>query len=154
MYTKLKQREEGFSIIEVLIVLAIAGLIMLIVFLAVPALQRNSRNTQRRSQVAGYLGATTEFMSNNNGALPTTVAHATTINGLAADSIMTEPTVAPAVGAQTGVISNNGPFQLVTAAKCDTATIGNTIAGPARAVALRFATENSTGGNVPQCQEG
>jgi prepilin-type N-terminal cleavage/methylation domain-containing protein len=31
-----KRKEDGFTIIEVLIVLAIAGLIMLVVFLAVP----------------------------------------------------------------------------------------------------------------------
>jgi prepilin-type N-terminal cleavage/methylation domain-containing protein len=37
----LKNNKKGFTIIEVLIVLAIAGVIMVIVFLAVPALQRN-----------------------------------------------------------------------------------------------------------------
>jgi prepilin-type N-terminal cleavage/methylation domain-containing protein len=49
MLHNLKKRNEGFTIIEVMIVLAIAGLIMLVVFLAVPALQRNSRNTQRNN---------------------------------------------------------------------------------------------------------
>ncbi|MDQ3065292.1 MAG: prepilin-type N-terminal cleavage/methylation domain-containing protein, partial [bacterium] len=41
MLSRIKNNNKGFTIIEVLIVLAIAGLIMLIVFLAVPALQRN-----------------------------------------------------------------------------------------------------------------
>src|SRR4051812_37120462 len=68
---KLKQKE-GFTIIEVLIVLAIAGLILLIVFLAVPALQRNSRNTQRRNDVAGILGAVSEYANNTNGSFPAT----------------------------------------------------------------------------------
>ena len=54
--SNIKNRKDGFTIIEVLIVLAIAGLIMLIVFLAVPALQRNSRNTQRKNDVANILG--------------------------------------------------------------------------------------------------
>jgi prepilin-type N-terminal cleavage/methylation domain-containing protein len=35
MYKKLRKQEKGFTIIEVLIVLAIAGVIMLVVFLAV-----------------------------------------------------------------------------------------------------------------------
>ena len=40
MLNKLKKSDkDGFTIIEVMIVLAIAGLILLIVFLAVPALQ-------------------------------------------------------------------------------------------------------------------
>lgn len=63
----LRKREEGFTIIEVLIVLAIAGLIMLIVFLAVPALQRNARNTQRSNDVSRMAAAVNECLNNNNG---------------------------------------------------------------------------------------
>lgn len=44
-----KQRDKGFTIVEVLIVLAIAGLIMVVVFLAVPQLQRNNRNNTRKT---------------------------------------------------------------------------------------------------------
>lgn len=70
MLNKVKQRNEGFTIIEVMIVLAIAGLIMLVVFLAVPALQRNSRNTQRKNDVSSLVGAMSEYVNNNNGKLP------------------------------------------------------------------------------------
>lgn len=75
----LKKKTEGFTIIEVLIVLAIAGLILLIVFMAVPALQRNSRNTQRKNEVASALGAVSEFVSNNNGKLPVTSGNFNTV---------------------------------------------------------------------------
>jgi prepilin-type N-terminal cleavage/methylation domain-containing protein len=70
MFKNLKKKSEGFTIIEVLIVLAIAGLILLIVFLAVPALQRNSRNTQRRNDVQKMLGVLQESANNNNGVAP------------------------------------------------------------------------------------
>jgi prepilin-type N-terminal cleavage/methylation domain-containing protein len=66
-----QKRQEGFTIIEVLIVLAIAALILLIVFLAVPSLQRNARNTQRKSDVANLGSAISNFEGNNSGALPT-----------------------------------------------------------------------------------
>ncbi len=69
MKTKLRN-QKGFTIIEVLIVLAIAGLILLIVFLAVPALQRNSRNTQRKNDVAALLAGVAEYANNNSGVLP------------------------------------------------------------------------------------
>src|SRR3989344_5141572 len=69
-----KKHPKGFTIIEVLIVLAVAGLVMLIVFLAVPALQRNSRNTQIRSDAASVLAGVSEFITNNNGSLPTTAS--------------------------------------------------------------------------------
>ena len=62
-----QRKESGFTIIEVLIVLAIAGLIMLIVFLAVPALQRNSRNNARNQEASRVSAAITECLANRNG---------------------------------------------------------------------------------------
>lgn len=44
--------KKGFTIIEVVLVLAIAGLIFLMVFLALPVLQRSQRDTQRKQDVA------------------------------------------------------------------------------------------------------
>ena len=70
-YKQQMNKSKGFTIIEVLIVLAIAGLILLIVFLAVPALQRSARNTQRKNDVSAMLGAISEYQDNNGGALPT-----------------------------------------------------------------------------------
>lgn len=75
MLQKLQKRSNkdssgGFTIIEVLIVLAIAGLILLIVFLAVPTLQRNARNTQRKTDAAAVAAAVANFISNNGGTLP------------------------------------------------------------------------------------
>ena len=68
MLSKLQsKREEGFTIIEVLIVLAIAGLIMLIVFLAVPALQRNQRNNGRNNDASRIAAAISECLANRNG---------------------------------------------------------------------------------------
>lgn len=72
MTNKNVKREDGFTIIEVLIVLAIAGLIMLIVFLAVPALQRNARNTSRKSDASSLASALSEYINNNDGQLPAT----------------------------------------------------------------------------------
>ena len=148
-----QKKNKGFTIIEVLIVLAIAGLIMLIVFLAVPALQRNSRNTQRKNDVATYLSAVNEYITNNNGKMPTTAANVTTINDLANTGFYTEPTTAPQTGARTSALTVD-TFELVTGAKCDTSNIGNTVAASGRSYAIRFAVENSSGGALPQCQEG
>src|SRR5215210_4960979 len=95
MFRNIKSKSEGFTIIEVLIVLAIAGLILLIVFLAVPALQRNSRNTQYKNQVSTYLGAVDEWTNNHNGTTPLAadlVLAGSGVNALAADGPLTEPT--------------------------------------------------------------
>lgn len=61
-----QKREQGFTIIEVMIVLAIAAVILLIVLLAVPALQRNSRNTQRNNDAATFAAAVNTCLANHN----------------------------------------------------------------------------------------
>ncbi len=63
-------KEGGFTIIEVVLVLAIAGLIFLIVFLALPQLQRNRRDTQRRSDTGRAIAALESFAQNNQGSYP------------------------------------------------------------------------------------
>lgn len=62
---------KGFTIVETMIVLAIAGLILLIVLLAVPALQRSSTNTNIKSDASAIVSAITDFESNNGGTVPT-----------------------------------------------------------------------------------
>ena len=62
----------GFTIIEVSLVLAIAGLIFLMVFVALPSLQRGQRDAQRREAVMTYLEQLKKYQSNNRGALPGT----------------------------------------------------------------------------------
>jgi len=148
----LLKKQKGFTIIEVLIVLAIAGLIMLIVFLAVPALQRNSRNTQRRNDVSTYLGAVNEFVANNNGKVPASAADVTTINGLANLGLLTEPTALTTPATQTAAVGVD-TFQLLVAARCDPNSNGDTLGGSSRQIAVRYSVENSTGAAVEQCQE-
>ncbi len=60
----------GFTIIEVVLVLAIAGLIFLMVFIALPALQRSQRDTERRTALANVEKGIMNYQNNNNGKLP------------------------------------------------------------------------------------
>ncbi len=71
MYKKLRNNTEGFTIVETLIVLAIAATIIVVVLLAVPALQRSSRNTQYKTAANDIASSISEYESNNNGTLPT-----------------------------------------------------------------------------------
>ena len=75
----IKSKQEGFTIIEVLIVLAIAALILLVVFLAVPGLQRSQTNNAIKNDATHIATAFTNYYSNNNSAWPTTTANITTI---------------------------------------------------------------------------
>jgi len=71
--SKLNQLREkdGFTIIEVIIVLVIAAIIMLAVFLVVPQLQRTQRNSRRQNDARRVQSAAEQFAANNSGYYPT-----------------------------------------------------------------------------------
>lgn len=57
--------KKGFTIIEVVLVLAIAGLIFLMVFVAYPALRRNQSDTARRNDLSRLVSQLAAYKSNN-----------------------------------------------------------------------------------------
>lgn len=67
---KINNVKPAFTIIEVVLVLAIAGLIFLMVFIALPALQRNQRDTQRRNDMGRAISAVQDYQANNRGQVP------------------------------------------------------------------------------------
>ncbi|MDD3035320.1 MAG: type II secretion system protein [Candidatus Saccharimonadaceae bacterium] len=64
------KNKEGFTIIEVVLVLAIAGLIFMMVFIALPALQRSQRDTQRKNDLSRAMTAVNNYQGANRGVLP------------------------------------------------------------------------------------
>lgn len=59
-----KNSYDGFTIVETLIVLAIAAVVITIVLLAVPALQNNSRNSDIKNDAAAVAAAIEDFETN------------------------------------------------------------------------------------------
>ncbi len=108
MLKNYKKRTEGFTIIEVLIVLAIAGLILLIVFLAVPALQRNTRNTGRKEDASRIATAVSNFVSNNGGNLPLSGTWSVNCTAILADvgKLNQYNTATPLLCTNTGTIAS------------------------------------------------
>jgi prepilin-type N-terminal cleavage/methylation domain-containing protein len=70
MNVQQRKKQNGFTIIEVVLVLAIAALIFLMVFIALPALQRSQRDTQRKADVARVQTAIQSYQSSNRNGLP------------------------------------------------------------------------------------
>ncbi len=63
-----KDNKKGFTIIEVVLVLAIAGLIFAMVFIALPALQRSQRDQSRKNDTSTVAAAINNWNSaNRNG---------------------------------------------------------------------------------------
>ncbi|MBR3236400.1 type II secretion system protein [Candidatus Saccharibacteria bacterium] len=63
-------KSEGFTVIEVALVLAIAGLIFMMIFIALPALRSSQKDAQRRDDVATLLEKVKNYQTNNRGSLP------------------------------------------------------------------------------------
>jgi len=154
-----QRKQEGFTIIEVLIVLAIAGLILLIVFLAVPALQRSSRNTSRRNDVASILGAVSEYTNNTNGTFPASGTVSSAFS-TAQPSLgyYTTPANVTWVN-QSSAIAPLDPGDLdkvvvANYAKCNAAgTAAVTQGATTRSVVAVYDVEGSGGAKVAQCKE-
>lgn len=156
MKTNLKKRTEGFTIIEVLIVLAIAGLIIAIVLFAVPALQRNGRNTAAKSdasQIAAYIS---DFMANNDGAIPTPAGSsvtngAVTINNASGSATKGKIQAGTAVTFQTNsttaITPTPGSMTAVLGGKCPDTVSGTSVTtvSSTRAAAVVYAIETSSG---------
>lgn len=156
MLQNLRKKSQGFTIIEVMIVLAVAGLIMLIVFLAVPALQRNSRNTSRKNDASLLLAAFSEYSSNNNGQIPsqasmsgtTVTLNRGTASGAATINVTVSQFGTVAVTTTVPGSINNDTIYLITSAKCN----GNTpeVGQSSRNYVAYYNIETS-GNPTPQC---
>ena len=65
-----QQCKKGFTIIEVILVMGIAGLIFLMIFAALPALGRAQRDSRRRDDISILLRKIKDYQTNNRGMLP------------------------------------------------------------------------------------
>lgn len=146
----------GFTIIEVMIVLAIAGLIMAIVFLAIPALQRNNRNTQRKTDVGRVYTLINDYVSNNNGTLPVKLDFKT--GGTTADLDLTKEKFSilaidldigksictTGASASCGAVPSDDHVVYVTNADCGTGKNAPVYNASARSYALWYYIEGAT----------
>lgn len=140
------QTEKGFTIIEVVLVLAIAGLIFLMVFIALPALQRGQRDTQRRDDVSKFVSQLTSYATNNRGALPS-FSNMTGTSGFmnsymkASDGEFNDPSS----GTSYTVVNGDpalGQIQYIVGSKCNGENIGASGQGD-RQAAVRTKLEGS-----------
>lgn len=116
LYQQMKGR--GFSIIEVVLVLAIAGLIFLAVFIALPALQANQRDSDRKRDVSTVVTGINDYKSGNKQKFPTTQ----TLTGNSEGDPLNDDSWVSSMSSNTTAVKVNttaGPGQLNEAALTD-----------------------------------
>jgi len=67
---KKQLNKKGFTLIEVVLVLAIGGLIFLLAFIAFRQASINRRDTQRRSDAGRFVAEASNYAGDNNGTPP------------------------------------------------------------------------------------
>lgn len=157
-------KEKGFTIIEVVLVLAIAALIFLMVFVAFPGLQRSQRDSARRTAVGTVLAAVADYTSNNRGSMPSTAQILPYVTDLTEANYTV---TVNATGAATSFLSTAAidTIEVYTKTQCSKTDSGSVVvASSARQYAVTTLLETgktSLGGTpetfkdgVPYCQNG
>lgn len=65
---------QGYTLIEIVLVLALAGLIMVMVFLTVSQAQKTRRDFQRKRDLSAFVAGVAKFSTNNSGKIPSNQA--------------------------------------------------------------------------------
>lgn len=131
------KRQQGFTIIEVVLVLAIAALIFLIVFLAIPQMQKSRRDAKRKSDTGLLISAFQTYAGNNLGNYPdpSNTAQMSDFTTNYMDSKLKDPATGSAYAFVTSAPTGNGQIQYARAASCSGETL-NTGTGNNREIAL------------------
>lgn len=150
--SKQQLKAAGFTIIEVVLVLAIAALIFLMVFIALPALQRSQRDDARKRDVTTVSSAVASWQGNNNATTgwpddAKLKSYATDVSGNTEPDKITVKT-AQAAG---DVTTEDGAITVYTGMKCG--EVGpnkvNLVKGTARKYAT--VTQLESGDNTGFC---
>ena len=105
------QTNPAFTIIEVVLVLAIAGLIFLMVFIALPALQRNQRDTQRKNDIARIVTQFQNYTANNKGKYVSDDPGNSQLKGfIAAYLVLADEFSDPSTGEPYKIVECQGPY--------------------------------------------
>ena len=149
--------ERGFTIVETMIVLAVAGLILVIVFYAIPTLQRNGRNNQRQQDVAAVMESVSQYQLNNSGTFPSGTTFDALLNKIKLSYYQKSNISSTVKNPGDASVSNDTNAETVKVFnrnKCDTITIGSPTQNGAgfSDIVVLFHTEGSSN-PTPKCLE-
>lgn len=116
-------KEKGFTIIEVVLVLAIAALIFLMVFIALPALQRTQRDDSRKKDATLVSTAIQNWQGNNRSGDITTAKLAEYIDPTKGDTSSSTTAIEVVSYNNDAVTATDSTITVYKGAKCS-GTVG------------------------------
>lgn len=146
-----QKKDKGFTIIEVVLVLAIAGLIFLMVFIALPAMQRGQRDQSRKTDVNLVATAVTNYTGSNRGNWPSQDRlreYVDTLSGNSDKEKLTINTSKP-----TSVAPEEEAIMVVTSMKCGESSKTNQALTSGSSRQFVVVTKLEAGGGSYFCQE-
>ena len=142
-----RNSKKGFTLIELVIVLAIAALIIVGILLAVNGAQKSRRDSQRKSDLARVLANVETWESNNGGKPPTAGQWTAPVFGQATsgmnDPLTGQPYTGAGLAAPGGAQSAGILYTLGTGLPGNLACDGNSILS-ARNVKLQMSSESGS----------
>ncbi len=146
-----QQKEKGFTIIEVVLVLAIAGLIFLMVFIALPALQRNQRDTARKADVGAVSSAVVSYTGNNRGKFPLTAGLASYVTEKSENT--TDINVALPASPPVDVTAADGVITVTDKSTCGESSATRQVLVASTSRKFTVVTKLESGGGAYFCQD-
>lgn len=148
----------GFTIIETLIVLAIAGLILLIIFEALPALSRSSQNNQRHQDVNAILQAVSNFELNHSANFPQAadnIFQNTKLTYYTSSEITLDGQASPGIKPTVGPVTNTNAVDVYNYELCSPTTTGvaTTQGSDYTDVVALYALQTGPNSTAAECQQ-
>lgn len=142
------KQQKGFTIIEVVLVLAIAALIFLMIFIALPALQRNQRDTARKSDAGVVISAVTNFTSNEKRSL--TSGDTARLRGYIDKLDQYDKDTQVSITTNRGIAASTDNLYVIPSSKCNGSSV---VAGSSRSAAVVVGLENNGSSVIKYCQD-
>lgn len=148
-------KQRGFTIIEVVLVLAIAALIFLMIFIALPALQRGQRDTARKNDVSTVLSAISSWKGNNvGGTFPTPGQLNTYVTNKSVNTTTVTTQPAPTGTANVSTSVPLGTVIAISVAKCVSTAAGGSVTYVRGTSAQYIVITQLEDGTTGYCQQG
>lgn len=142
------KQQKGFTIIEVVLVLAIAALIFLMIFIALPALQRNQRDTARKSDAGVVISAVTNFTSNEKRSLAS--GDTARLRGYIDKLDQYDKDTQVSITTNRGIAASTDNLYVIPSSKCNGSSV---VAGSSRSAAVVVGLENNGSSVIKYCQD-